>query len=150
MSAALVKTSGRLQAQLQSIPPVSWCDLQRVTPETIREYIQTLEAACLEDSRSVNPRTGPGIVNAVNDGVIRAMAAREVPVSSMALQYRLHALALAEKQTLMAVQLARNTWPLLLARRQLQAICQLTSGGGRAVTRASGAAFQIWRTHRSG
>jgi len=129
MSAALVKTSERLQAQLQSIPPVSWCDLQKVAPGTIREYIQTLEAACLEDSRSVNPRTGPGIVNAVNDGVIKAVAAREVPVSSMELQYRLHALAQTEKQTLKAVRLAQNTWQLLLARRQLQAIRKLTRGG---------------------
>jgi hypothetical protein len=49
------------------------------------------------------------------------------------LQYRLRALAVAEKETLKAVDLAQNTWQLSLARRQLQEIRALNRASTRNV-----------------
>jgi hypothetical protein len=145
MSAELVKTSLKLQAQLQSIPPVPWRDPQSVSPEEIRGYIQTLEAACLESPQSADLRTCLGMAYAVNYDVYKSMDALEAatvldPTHFWAqlkfaeLQYRLRALALAEKETLKAVELAQNTWQLSLARRQLQEIRKLSREGVRNVT----------------
>ena len=66
MSASLVKTSVKLQAQLQSIPPVPWRDPQSVSPDEIRGYIQTLEAACLENPQSADLHTCLGMAYAVD------------------------------------------------------------------------------------
>jgi hypothetical protein len=145
MSAELVKTSVKLQAQLQSIPPVPWRDPQSVSPEEIRGYIQTLETACLENPRSADLRTCLGMAYAVNYDVYKSMDALEAataldPTHFWAqlkfaeLQYRLRALALAEKETLKAVELAQNTWQLSLARRQLQEIRALSRASLRNVT----------------
>jgi len=145
MSAELVKTSVKLQAQLQSIPPVPWRDPQSVSPEDIRGYIQTLEAACLEHPRSAELRTCLGMAYAVNYDVYKSMDALEAattldPTHFWAqlkfaeLQYRLRALVLAEKETLRAVDLAQNTWQLSLARRQLQEIRALNRASTRNVT----------------
>ena len=145
MSAELVKTSVKLQAQLQSIPPVPWRDPQSVSPEDIRGYIQTLEAACLESPQSADLRTCLGMAHAVNYDVYKSMDALEAattldPTHFWAqlkfaeLQYRLRALVLAEKETLKAVDLAQNTWQLSLARRQLQEIRALNRASTRNVT----------------
>jgi hypothetical protein len=145
MSAELVKTSVKLQAQLQSIPPVPWRDPQSVSPEDIRGYIQTLEAACLESPQSADLRTCLGMAYAVNYDVYKSMDALEAattldPTHFWAqlkfaeLQYRLRALAVAEKETLKAVDLAQNTWQLSLARRQLQEIRALNRASTRNVT----------------
>jgi hypothetical protein len=144
MSAELVKTSVKLQAQLQSIPPVPWRDPQSVSPEDIRGYIQTLEAACLESPQSADLRTCLGMAYAVNYDVYKSMDALEAattldPTHFWAqlkfaeLQYRLRALAVAEKETLKAVDLAQNTWQLSLARRQLQEIRALNRASTRNV-----------------
>ena len=145
MSAELVKTSGKLQAQLQSIPPVPWRDPQSVSPGDIRGYIQTLEAACLESPQSADLRTCLGMAYAVNYDVYKSMDALEAattldPTHFWAqlkfaeLQYRLRALVLAEKETLKAVELAQNTWQLSLARRQLQEIRAMNRASTRNVT----------------
>ena len=145
MSAELVKTSAKLQAQLQSIPPVPWRDPQSVSPEQIRGYIQTLEAACLENPKSADLRTCLGMAYAVNYDVYKSMDALELATSIdpthfwaqlkfAELHYRLRALVLAEKETLKAVELAQNTWHLSLARRQLQEIRSLSRASTRNVT----------------
>ena len=145
MSATLVKTSVKLQAQLQSIPPVPWRDPQSVSPDEIRGYIQTLEAACLENPQSADLHTCLGMAYAVNYDVYKSMDALEqatvldpthfwAQLKFAELQYRLRALILAEKETLKAVDLAQNTWQLSLARRQLQEIRQLSRDSLRNVT----------------
>ncbi len=145
MPAELVKTSVKLQAQLQSIPPVPWRDPQSVSPEELRGYIQTLEAACLEQPLSADLRTGLGMAYAVNYDVYKSMdalrAATELdPTHFWAqlkfaeLQYRLRALNLAEQETLKAVGLAQNGWHLSLARKQLQEIRALNRASTRNVT----------------
>jgi hypothetical protein len=145
VSAELVKTSAKLQAQLQAIPPVPWRDPQSVSPEQIRGYIQTLEAACLENPQSADLRTCLGMAYAVNYDVYKSMDALALATSIdpthfwaqmkfAELQYRLRALVLAEKETLKAVELAQNTWHLSLARRQLQEIRALSRASTRNVT----------------
>jgi hypothetical protein len=145
MSAELVKTSSKLQAQLQAIPPVPWRDPQSGSPEDLRGYIQTLEEACLENPHSADLRTCLGMAYAVNYDVYKSMDALGAATSIdpthfwaqmkfAELQYRLRALVLAEKETLKAVELAQNTWQLSLARRQLQEIRRLSRESLRNVT----------------
>src|SRR4026208_295495 len=139
MSAELVKTSVKLQAQLQSIPPVPWRDPQSVSPEEIRGYIQTLETACLENPRSADLRTCLGMAYAVNYDVYKSMDALEAataldPTHFWAqlkfaeLLYRLRVLTRAEGETAKAVDLAQNGWQLSVARKQLQEIRTLSRG----------------------
>ena len=145
MSAELVKTSVKLQAQLQSIPPVPWRDPQTVSPEELHGYIQTLEAACLEDPGSADLRTCLGMAYAVNYDVYKSLDALEAATSIdpthfwaqlkfAELQYRLRALNLAEEETMKALELAQNTWQLSLARKQLQEIRRLSRESLRNVT----------------
>jgi hypothetical protein len=145
MSGELVKTSTRLQARLQSIPPVPWRDPQTVAPEELRGYIQTLEAACLEQPHSADLRTCLGMAYAVNYDVYKSIdalqAATELdPTHFWAqlkyaeLHYRLRALVVAEQETAKAVELAQNAWHLSLARKQLQEIRRLTGESTRNVT----------------
>jgi hypothetical protein len=145
MSGELVKTSTRLQARLQSIPPVPWRDPQTVAPEELRGYIQTLEAACLEQPHSADLRTCLGMAYAVNYDVYKSIdalqAATELdPTHFWAqlkyaeLHYRLRALVVAEQETAKAVELAQNAWHLSLARKQLQEIRRLTRESTRNVT----------------
>src|SRR5438876_1695133 len=137
MSAELIRTSAKLQAQLQAIPPVPWRDPQTVPPEELHGYIATLEAACVENPHSADLRTCLGMAYAVNYDVYKSMDALEqatvidpmhfwAQLKFAELQYRLRALSLAEKETLRAVDLAQNTWQLSLARRQLQEIRKLS------------------------
>src|SRR5216110_495098 len=117
MSAELIRTSAKLQAQLQAIPPVPWRDPQTVPPEELHGYIATLEAACLENPRSADLRTCLGMAYAVNYDVYKSMDALEAatrldPTHFWAqlkygeLQYRLRALVVAERETARAVELA--------------------------------------------
>jgi len=145
MSATLVKTSATLHRQPLPMPPVPWRDPQSLSPGQIQGYIQTLEAACLADPRSADLRTCLGMAYAVNYDVYKSMDALETATSIdpthfwaqlklAELQYRLRALAVAEKETLKAMDLARNNWQFALARRQLQEIRRLIRDGTRNVT----------------
>ena len=145
MSATLVKTSPALQTRLQGIPPVPWRDPQTASPEEIRGYIQVLEAVCLENPHSADLRTCLGMAYAVNYDVYKAIdaltdATRIDPTHFWAqlkfgeLQYRLRALALAEQETMKAVELAQNAWQLSLARKQLQEIRSLNRPSTRNIT----------------
>ena len=145
MSAELVRTSAKLQAQLQSIPPVPWRDPHTVPSAELQAYIQTLEAACLENPRSADLRTCLGMAYAVNYDVYKSMDALEAATSIdpthfwaqlkfAELQYRLRALNLAEAESMKALELAQNTWQLSLARKQLQEIRSLNRASTRNVT----------------
>src|SRR6266446_4981934 len=145
MSAELVKTSTRLQATLQSIPPVPWRDPQTVSPEELRGYIRKLEAACLENPRSADLRTCLGMAYAVNYDVYKSMDALEAATALDPdhfwaqlkygeLHYRLRALNRAEEETLKAVELAQNSVQLSVARKQLQKIRELSRASIRNVT----------------
>jgi hypothetical protein len=145
MAAELVKTSASVQHRLQSIPPVPWRDPQSVSPEALAGYIQTLEAACLENPRSADLRTCLGIAYAVNYDVYKSMDALELAVSLDPthfwaqlkygeLQYRLRALTVAEKETAKALDLAVNGWQVSIARKQLQEIRALNRDSIRNVT----------------
>jgi hypothetical protein len=145
MSAELVKTSTHLQAKLQSIPPVPWRDPHTIPPEEVRGYIQTLEAACLEQPLSADLRTCLGMAYAVNYDVYKSMDALQAatgldPTHFWAqlkyaeLHYRLRTLVVAERETAKAVDLATNAWHLALARKQLQEIRRLSRESTRNVT----------------
>ena len=145
MSAELVKSSAKLQAQLQAIPPVPWRDPHAVPPEQLRGYIQTLEAACLEHPQSADLRTCLGMAYAVNYDVYKSMDALETatvldPTHFWAqlkyaeLHYRLRALPRAEQEAAKALDLAENGWHLALARKQLQEIRSLNRASTRNVT----------------
>jgi hypothetical protein len=145
VSAELVKTSTTIQNQLQAIPPVPWRDPHSVSPEALAGYIQTLEAACLENPRSADLRTCLGMAYAVNYDVNKSMDALELAVSTdpahfwaqlkyAELLYRLRALPRAEGETKKALELARNGWELSVARKQLQEIRRLNRDSTRNVT----------------
>ena len=145
MSAELVKTSAKLQSQLQGIPPVPWRDPHKVSPDELTGYIQTLEEACLAHPQSADLRTCLGMAYAVNLDVYKSMDALEAAVAidpthfwaqlkCAELHYRLRALPLAEKEAEKAVQLAQNRWHLSLARKQLQEIRSLNRASTRNIT----------------
>jgi len=145
MAADLVKTSGKLPAQLLSIPPVPWRDPHTVSPKDLGIYINTLEQACLDQPQSADLRTCLGMAYAVNYDVYKSMDALEAatrldPTHFWAqlkygeLQYRLRALVVAERETARAVELAENGWQLSLARRQLQEIRRLNRESTRNIT----------------
>jgi hypothetical protein len=140
MSATLLHASAALEAQRASLPPVPWRDLQAVPAGELKEYIQALEAACLDQPQSADLRTCLGLAHAVNLDVYKSMDALEdairiEPTHFWAqlkygeLQLRLRALVAAERETAKAVHLARNAWQLAVARQQLRTI--------RAMARAS-------------
>ena len=145
MSAELVKTSAKLQLQLQGIPPVPWRDPHAVEPEELKGYIAKLEEACLAHPESADLRTCLGMAYAVNLDVYKSMDALEAAVAidpthfwaqlkCAELHYRLRALPLAEKEAEKAVQLAQNRWHLSLARKQLQEIRSLNRASTRNIT----------------
>jgi len=141
MSTALVSTA----PPGEQFPMVPWRDPQSVSPRVLSEYIQRLEAACLEDPRSADLRTCLGMAYAVNYEVYKSMDALEAataidPTHFWAqlkygeLQYRLRALLRAEEETLKAVELAQNSVQLSLARKQLQKVRELNRASIRNVT----------------
>ena len=136
MSAALVKTSVKLQAQLRSIPPVPWRDPYGVSPADLAAYIQQLEQACLDYPRSADLRTCLGMAHAVNYDVYKSMDALEdaraidpdnfwAQLKYGELHYRLRALKRAEEETRRAADLAINPLQLAMARKQMKDIREL-------------------------
>lgn len=141
MSTALVNTT----PQGPQLPMVPWRDPQSVSPVELSDYIQGLEAACLEEPRSADLRTCLGMAYAVNYEVYKSMDALEAataldPTHFWAqlkygeLHYRLRALRRAEEETLKAVALAQNSVQLSLARKQLQKVRKLNRSSIRNVT----------------
>jgi hypothetical protein len=141
MSTALINTA----PQAPQLPMVPWRDPQSVSPGVLKDYIQRLEAACLEDPRSADLRTCLALAYAVNFEVYKSMDALEAatvldPTHFWAqlkygeLHYRLRALRRAEEETVKAVELAGNPVQLSLARKQLQEIRELTRSSIRNVT----------------
>jgi hypothetical protein len=137
--------SAAVQAQRPSIPPVPWRDPHAVAPAALRGYIQTLEAACLEQPASADLRTCLGMAYAVSLDVYKSMDALQAattldPTHFWAqlklaeLQYRLRALNVAEREAAKAVELAQNGWQLSIARKQLQEIRTLNRASTRNIT----------------
>jgi hypothetical protein len=115
------------------LPPVPWRDPYTVSPEALKGYIELLERACEEQPRSADLRTCLGMAYAMNFEVYKSSDALEAAmtiepdnffakVKYGELHYRLRALIKAERETLAAVELARNSFELGLARKQLQEI----------------------------
>jgi hypothetical protein len=122
------------------LPPVPWRDPHTVSPADLARYIQNLELACEQNPRSADLRTCLGMAYAMNFEVYKSMDALELAVALepdhffaqfkyAELNYRLRALIHAEQETLKAVDLARNSWELSLARKQLQEIRRLMRDG---------------------
>lgn len=122
------------------LPPVPWRDAHTVPPAELAGWIQKLETACAQAPRSADLRTCLGMAYAMNYEVYKSMDALELAVrlepehffaqlKYAELQYRLRALAAAERETLKAVDLASNAWELSLARKQLQEIRKLMREG---------------------
>jgi tetratricopeptide (TPR) repeat protein len=136
-----------LASDLEHIPaplPIPWRDPQTVSPDELRDHIARLEQACLEQPHSADLRTCLGIAYAMNYEVYKSMDALEAAteldphhfwaqLKFGELHHRLRALQQAEVETLKAVQLARNTWQLAIARKQLQEIRHLARDSARNV-----------------
>ena len=129
----------------EPMPMVPWRDPHTVSPEDLSAYIQKLEAACLDRPHSADLRTCLGMAYAVNYEINKSMDALETatelePENFWAqmklaeLHYRLRTLVVAERETLRAVNLARNGWQLAIARKQLSTIRQLRHLATRDVT----------------
>ena len=127
------------------MPMVPWRDPHTVSPADLSAYIQKLERACVEAPRSADLRTCLGMAYAVNYEVYKSMDALETAtelepenfwaqVKLAELHYRLRTLVVAERETLRAVNLARNGWQLAIARKQLNTIRQLRHQATRDVT----------------
>jgi len=122
------------------LPPVPWRDPHTVSAAQLKEYIGALEKACEENPRSADLRTCLGMAYAMNYEVYKsedalARAIELGPDNFFAhlkyseLHYRLRALVRAEQETLKALDLARNSWELNLARMQLQEVRRLMREG---------------------
>jgi len=122
------------------LPAVPWRDPHTVSPEQLSGYIAMLERACEENPRSPDLRTCLGMAYAMNYDAYCSMdaleAARDLDpdhffaqLKYAELNYRLRALAKAERETLRAVDLAGNAWELSMARQQLQEIRRLMREG---------------------
>ena len=122
------------------LPPVPWRDPHTVSPAQLSEYIGVLELACENNPQSAGLRTCLGMAHAMNYDVYRSMDALECAVQLdpqnffaqlklSELFFRLRALARAERETLIATELAGNPWELSLARKQLQEIRRLSREG---------------------
>ena len=143
MDTALTLAS-RAVAPLQRIPLVPWRDPQSVPPGELAAHIARLEHACLEHPQSADLKTCLGMAYAMNYDVYKSMdvleAARDIEphhfwaqMKYAELHYRLRALPKAEREALKAVNLARNTWELSVARKQLQEIRALLGRSTRNI-----------------
>jgi hypothetical protein len=132
-------------APSQAFPILPWRDPHAVSPVELSQYIERLEHACLANPRSADLRTCLGMAYAVNFDVYKSMDALEeataidphhfwAQLKYAELNYRLRALAVAERETIKAVDLARNPWQLSVARRQLQEVRRLNRESIRNVT----------------
>ena len=122
------------------LPPVPWRDPHTVSPVELAGFIQQLELACQENPGSADLRTCLGMAHAMNYDVYKSMDALELAVALepenfwaqlkyAELHYRLRALIVAERETLKAMDLARNAWELSLSRKMLQEIRRLMRDG---------------------
>jgi hypothetical protein len=139
-TAAIQLTEQNVATAPLRLPAVPWRDPHTVSPEQLAGYIAMLEKASEENPGSPDLRTCLGMAHAMNYDAYRSMdaleAARELDpehffaqLKYAELHYRLRALIKAERETLRAVELARNTWELSLARHQLQEIRRLMREG---------------------
>ena len=130
MSETLVITRSSEQ---QAFPVVPWRDPHTVSPVELSANIETLKVACLAEPRSADLRTCLGVAYAMNLEADKAMDSLEEAVALdpgsfwpqlkyAELHYRLRILNKAEDHTLKALDLARNSWQLSIARKQLQEI----------------------------
>ena len=128
------------QPAVRALPPIPWRDPHTVSPEKLAEYIGYLERSCEESPTSADLRTCLGMAHAMNYDVYKSRDALEAarklePDNFFAqlkyaeLSYRLRALIRAERETLLALELAQTPWELGLARRQLQEIRTLMRSG---------------------
>ena len=122
------------------LPPVPWRDPHTVSPEELAEYIDAIQAACAEEPHNADLRTCLGMAHAMNYDAYKSMDALEEarridPLNFIAqlkyaeLLYRLRALERAETETLVALDLAENSWHVSLARKQLLEIRRLRREG---------------------
>lgn len=120
--------------------PVPWRDPHTVSPGDLAACIGQLEEACEQNPASADLRTCLGVAYAMNYEVYKSVdaleAARQLePDNFMAqfkyaeLHYRLRTLAVAERETVKALELAGSLWELSLARNQLQEIRRLMREG---------------------
>ena len=122
------------------LPPVPWRDPHTVSPARLREYIAGLETLCRDNPASADLRTCLGMAHAMNYDPYKSMDALEAAIAIepqnffaqlkyAELLYRLRALPRAEEETLKALELARNSWELSIARKQLLEIRRLMREG---------------------
>jgi tetratricopeptide (TPR) repeat protein len=122
------------------IPPVPWRDPASVSPERLADFIAMLEKACELDPINADLRTCLGMAHAMNYDVYRSMDALEearrlepdnffAQMKYSELLYRLRVLDAAEEETLIALDLASNSWHVSLARKQLSEIRRLRREG---------------------
>jgi hypothetical protein len=122
------------------LPPVPWRDPHAVSPTDLAQYTQFLEQACEQNPNSADLRVCLGMVYAMDHRAYDSMDALELardidPGSFWAqlkyaeLQYRLRILLRAEEETEKAIGLARSSWEMALARKQLQEIRALMRHG---------------------
>ena len=133
MSEAIAVTASALPSELKPFALLPWRDPHTASPEEVALSVQRLEALCLEHPESADLRTCLGMAHAVNYDVYKSMDALEAavaidPENFMAqlkkseLLYRLRVLNRAEEETLRAVELARNSFQLAIARKMLMEI----------------------------
>jgi cytochrome c-type biogenesis protein CcmH/NrfG len=139
-TAAIQLTEQNVAPAPLRLPAVPWRDPHTVSPEQLSSHIAMLERACEENPGSPDLRTCLGMAHAMNYDAYRSMDALEMAreldpnhffaqLKYAELHYRLRALVKAERETLRAVELARNAWELSLSRRQLQEIRRLMREG---------------------
>ena len=127
------------------LPPVPWRDPHTVKPAELRNYIQVLEQACLDNPLSADLRTCLGMAHAMNYDVYKSMDALDEAVKlepdnfwaqmkKSELNYRLRALEVAEEETVKALDLAMNAFEANLARKQLQEVRRLRREGTQKPT----------------
>jgi tetratricopeptide (TPR) repeat protein len=120
--------------------PVPWRDPHTVSPAELAEYIRLLKQACEQNPQSADLRTCLGMAYAMDYQVYNSEDALEAAIQAepdnffahlkyAELHFRIRALTRAEQETLRALDLARNSWELGLARKQLQEIRKLMREG---------------------
>lgn len=133
--AAIERSASGLTLPLgaNGLPALPWRDPQSVPPEELARFIAALQEACAQNPENADMRTCLGIAHAMNYEVYESMDALEeargiAPENFFAqLKYaellsRLRVVDRAEKETLRALELARDGWELSVARRQLAEI----------------------------
>ncbi len=136
MSTELVSNS----STASRLPAVPWRDPNAVSPTDLARYTQSLEQACEQNPNSADLRVCLGMVYAMDYRVYKSMDALEhardidpgnywAQLKYAELLYRLRILLRAEKEAHKAIALARNSWEVSLARKQLRQIRELMREG---------------------